>query len=67
MNAADPKVVQALQQATLLELFALSTLIVAAHTNPPLSDREDAVPGSHRVASTAGGGTLHWVVDSLTG
>ena len=27
MNAADPKVVQALQQATLLELFALSTLI----------------------------------------
>ena len=40
---------------------------VAAHINPPLSDREDAVPVAMRVALTAGGGTLHWVVDCLTG
>jgi len=34
MNAADPKVVQALQQATLLELFALSTLIDRLMADP---------------------------------
>ena len=34
MNAADPKVVQALRQATLLELFALSTLIDRQMSDP---------------------------------
>ena len=34
MNAADPKVVQALQQATLLELFAMSTLIDRQMSDP---------------------------------
>ena len=49
------------------QVSSQNDLAVAAHINPPLSDREDAVPGSHRVALTAGGGTLHWVVDCLTG
>ena len=35
---------------------------VAAHINPPLSDREDAVLGGHRVASTAAGSSIRlWI------
>jgi predicted nucleic acid-binding protein len=35
---------------------------VAAHINPPLSDREDAVLGSQRVASPAAGSSIRlWI------